>query len=158
MALFQYFSSSTITPTPIAKFIGPTWGPSGFCGSHVGPINLALWAIIKIRRSQDCIIVIMTKTGKTASWYSNVPLVHSSNFIWLFLLRKSLWSGTLESTMSVVCPAETKIPDAQLQWYCHVILLPDWGLKSFWLFFSGNLWIIHLYEFPCVCCVALIQK
>ena len=35
------------TTTQIAKFMGPTWGPSGSCGSpdgpHVGPMNLALW-------------------------------------------------------------------------------------------------------------------
>ena len=36
---------STIVSTPVAKFMGPTWGPPGSCRPQMGPM-LAPWTLL----------------------------------------------------------------------------------------------------------------
>ena len=39
------YARPVIIPTQIAKFMGPTWGPPGFCRPQMGPM-LAPWALL----------------------------------------------------------------------------------------------------------------
>ena len=37
---------TTLRETQIARFMGPTWGPSGSCRPYVGPMNLAIRELV----------------------------------------------------------------------------------------------------------------
>ena len=69
--------------TLIARFMGPTWGPSGADRLQVGPINLAIWKAIQ------CIMTCRVAFIHIAPWkgviwfslslFSSVTAFHTTN-------------------------------------------------------------------------------
>ena len=54
-------------PPPIARFMGPTWGPTGADRARVGPMNFAIWAMV------HTFLILSTIHNITYHASSNLP-------------------------------------------------------------------------------------
>ena len=61
---YNVYEKYRLWTTLIARFMGPTWGPSGSCRPHVGPMNLAIWEVINV--------YMMT------SWHGHASCIHQA--------------------------------------------------------------------------------
>ena len=87
-------------PTPIAKFMRPTWGPPGSCGPdgpHVGPMNLAIrvYSLRLLRRRGGRHVPFFSKYNQWVLWTTFLvilfwPIWHRSHTVLQFVFEM-LW-------------------------------------------------------------------
>ena len=66
--------------SPIARFMGPTWGPSGAYRTQVGPMNVAIWGVERYGQNHSVQILFVKKltwnVGITRYIISMIPHKH----------------------------------------------------------------------------------
>ena len=97
----------------IARFMGPTWGPTGTGhdpgGPHVGPMNFAIWSVVHgITRTRSC----------------NHVTIHITRCIWrtVDIYSSWLWTITWTKYLCRICRA-CPINDYRSRYVCTTLFV-----------------------------------